>query len=202
MSCVGIRIDPAPALRLLIAAVPGDRLRDLVLELLLHGAPAGASAILAPATTAATDPAPAKRPRGWPKGVPRGPRKAKAENGTAAVEDYSVVRRRRYAEKRAAERANGGNSRGNGHACDQSVSAEAFWNHARKLSPKEPWRSVVRELDISNGAAREALRNTALPSGVAAATVARFLTLTTKSRLSRAARQRGPAPGRSQTRTR
>jgi hypothetical protein len=190
-------LDPAPALRLLIGAVPNDRLRELMLELLLHGAPAGApasaqAAMLAAATSVPDDPAPAKRRPGWPKGKARGKRKAKAANGTADVEDYSVVRRRRYAEKRAAERAakagvNGSptpvnhNAARNGAAANsEGVSAETFWNHARKLSPKEPWRAVVREFDISNGAAREALRNTALPSGVAAAAVARFLTLPAK----------------------
>lgn len=174
-------LDPAPALRLLIGAVPNDRLRDLMLELLLRGVPAGPSAILAPATATATDPAPAKRRSGWPKGVPRGPRKAKAENGAAAVEDYSAVRRRRYAEKRAAERASSGHAKGSGNGSGQEgISGREFWDHARKLSPKEPWRSVVRELDISNGGAREALRTTTLPPGVAAAAVARFLTLATK----------------------
>ena len=66
---------------------------------------------------------------------------------------------------------------GNGHSNGESVSAEAYWAHARKLSPREPWRAVVRELGNSDGAAREAQRTMVLPSGVVAAAIARFLAL-------------------------
>jgi hypothetical protein len=60
-------INPTPALRSLIAAIPDNRLRELVLEMLLASLTANAPA---PATTM---PAPAKRPRGRPRGPPEPP---------------------------------------------------------------------------------------------------------------------------------
>ena len=75
--------------------------------------------------------------------------------------------------------ATASNGASNGHD-EGTVDPTAFWNHARRLSPREPWRAITNELGVSNGAAREALRNTALPAGVATAALARFLTLTKK----------------------
>ena len=192
MRAINPALEPAPILRALIAAVPDDRLRDLVLELALRDAPSGAPATPADSGADQARPAPRRLVRGAPRCPPGESRRRQPTHGETAAERSS---RRRLANAVGAKRGRGaprakaaGNGHGNGKPATrqrrgratEGVSAETFWNHARKLSPKEPWRAVVRELDISNGAAREALRNTALPSGVAAAAVARFLTLTTK----------------------
>ena len=120
----------------------------------------------APALPVVPTPAPVKRTRrGWSKARRLAFEKAKATNGSAGpADDRQAERRRRSREwesaKRAAERAakaavNGSptpvnhNAAKNGAAANsEGVSAETFWNRARKLSPKEPWRSVVREFDI------------------------------------------------------
>ena len=90
-------IDPAPALRSLISAIPDDRLREFVLEVLLD--------CLTAATTPAT-PAARRRPRGRPRkqrptGRPRGrPRKA----ATADTAPKPATRRRRDPARLAAQR--------------------------------------------------------------------------------------------------
>src|SRR3954469_2478375 len=53
---------------------------------------------------------------------------------------------RRAAHRAAAARPDNGHGNGNGHDKGGEISAETFWAHARKLSPREPWRCVVREL--------------------------------------------------------
>jgi hypothetical protein len=52
-----------------------------------------------------------------------------------------------------------------------------LWKHAAKLEPKAPWRAVVRELGVPEGAAQNAHRDGALPPNISAAAAARFLTL-------------------------
>ena len=153
--------EPAPILRALIAAVPDNRLRDLVLELALHGAPSEEPATPAPAPAPAVAPTPAKRKRtrpGWSAARRAAFEKAKAAAPAAAARpDYNTVRReRRAAERvaRAAQKAGNGHSNGNG----EGISAEAFWAHARRLSPREPWRAITREFGGSDADAREALR--------------------------------------------
>jgi len=68
-------IDPAPALRSLIAAIPDDRLREFALEILLVTLTAKVP-IARAAPAMATPSVPGKRPRGWSRGRPRGPRKS------------------------------------------------------------------------------------------------------------------------------
>jgi hypothetical protein len=63
------------------------------------------------------------------------------------------------------------------HGNDTTISAEALWEHARKLEPRQPWRAVVRELGVRDGAAQFAHRNQAMPPNVSPAAAARFLTL-------------------------
>ena len=101
---IDISLDPAPVLRSLIAAIPDNRLRDVVLELALRGVPSEAPAT--PAAPAASPRPAAKRTRpGWSKARRLAFEKAKATNGTAAAAkpDYNTVRR----ERRAAERPRG-----------------------------------------------------------------------------------------------
>ena len=70
-------------------------------------------------------------------------------------------------------KGNGAAASGNG----STVSAAALWEHARKLEPRQPWRAVARELGISDGAARLAHRNLAMPADISPVAAARFLTL-------------------------
>jgi hypothetical protein len=68
---------------------------------------------------------------------------------------------------------NGAGAHGNG----ATISAEALWEHARKLEPRQPWRTVARELGVRDGAAQLAHRNLAMPADVSPVAAARFLTL-------------------------
>lgn len=194
MRAITQTLDTAPALRALIAAVPADRLRDLVHELVLRDLPSEAPAVAAPALVhtvpaqapapaepAVPKPTPARRARkGWPKGVRRGSR-----NGTlksTAGGDYSAVRRQHYAEKQAANKAQAANGNGDHDAPDEDegITAEVFWAHAKQLSPQDPCRAVVRELGSSERSARDAQKTMALPFGVATSAVARFLAISVK----------------------
>jgi hypothetical protein len=165
-------IDPAPALRSLIAALPDDRLREFVLEMLLANLTAKAPA---PATTM---PAPAKRPRGRP----RGPRKSTL--AVAAADEKLAQQRQRDAalkrEKRAAARAAAKANGGNGSSSTEAAatkSATKLWQHAEKLQPKAPWRAIVREFGINEAVAQDAHRTHKLPPGITADAVSRFLEL-------------------------
>jgi hypothetical protein len=144
------------ALRTLIAAIPDDRLRELVLELMLNGLAASAPA--APAEA----PALAKRRGGWPRGRRRGARKARA---TAARK--VATRRRRYSRQPKANGSNGA----------ETGSAKTLWQHAERLQPKAPWRAVVREFGINEAVAQDAHRNHTLPPGITPDAAARFLEL-------------------------
>jgi hypothetical protein len=110
-------IDPVPALRSLIAALPDDRLRAFVLEELL------ATLTTATAPAARDDANGRKRPsalrkrrldtpapatsagagkRGWPRGRPRGPRKATL---AAAAAEAKLAQRRREEARRSCRRS-------------------------------------------------------------------------------------------------
>ena len=170
-------VDPAPALRSLISAMPDDRLREFVLEVLLAGltaAPASARA-KAPAT-----PAPAaKRSRGWPRGRPRGRRKPadKAARLTAQRRRDAEKKREQRAAARAAQAKPNGSNGGNGSSSTEAASAKTLWQHAEKLQPKAPWRAIVREFGINEAVAQDAHRTRKLPPGITGDAVSRFLEL-------------------------
>jgi hypothetical protein len=177
-------IDPAPALRSLIAAIPDDRLRELVLEILT-----------APARVTKPPAIVAKRFGGWPLGKKRGrPRKttttkaAKARAKRAAADaktsaakvngaDGADPRERRRERDRArhAAKAAAIGPAGGAAAAAEAASAKTLWQHAEKLQPKAPWRAVVREFGINEAVALDAHRIHKLPPGIAADAVARFL---------------------------
>jgi hypothetical protein len=164
-------IDPAVALRSLIAAIPDDRLREFTLEILLATLTAKE-----PPTKALPAPA-AKRPRGWPRGRPRGPR------NPADKAARLIGQRRRDAEKKRAARAAARaarqakhNGSSNGSATAETVAAK-LWQHAEKLQPKAPWRAIVREFGINEAVAQDAHRNHTLPPGITGDAVSRFLEL-------------------------
>jgi hypothetical protein len=162
-------IDPAPALRSLIAAIPDERLREFVLEVLLAGLPAAPASARAKAPAT---PAPAaKRPRGWPRGRPRGPRKP------ADKAARLVAQRRRDAEKKRAARAAARSARQAKPGSPETTPAQTLWQHAEKLQPKAPWRAVVREFGINEAVAQDAHRTHKLPPGITGDAVSRFLEL-------------------------
>ena len=179
-----MRPHPAAAdtIRTLIAAVPDERLRELFVELAL--------AALAVPAVEAPKPAPrnGRRRRARGKGWRRGKGEHKIDRRRRAYLDALNAKRRekrraaalaRVADGDAPKRrgrkpkSNGAEAHGNG----TTVSAEALWEHARKLEPKAPWRAVVRELGVSDGAAQLAHRNLAMPANISPAAAARFLTL-------------------------
>ena len=166
--------DPTHALRTLIAALPEDRLRALLLEILLGKLPSGAATADPPEPSA-----PTRRRAGWPRGKPRGPRKAKRR--TAA--------RRRSAKPRggvgqdsdpvadpAAEQANG-----SADDATTIITAATFWTHGK--SSTEPARgSPSREFDVKEPIAHNCNRNVRLPPHVGPMAIERFLSLETDAR--------------------
>jgi hypothetical protein len=169
-------VDPTPALRSVIAAIPDDRLREFVLEVLLAGLTAAPASVRAKAPATLT-PQAGTRPRGWPRGRPRGPRKP------ADKAARLVAQRRRDAEKKRAARAaaraarqakpNGSKGRGS----PEITPAQTMWQHAEKLQPKAPWRVIVREFGINEAVAQDAHRTHKLPPGITGDAVSRFLEL-------------------------
>jgi hypothetical protein len=178
-----MRPNPAAAdtIRTLIAAVPDDRLREIFLDL----------ALAALAVPAVAEPKPAarngRRRRGRGKGWRRGKGTHKIDRRRRAYLDALNAKRReerrlaREAQEAAGTaRRRGRKPKGNGaqpHGNGATVSAEALWEHARKLEPRQPWRAVARELGVSDGAAQLAHRNLAMPADVSPVAAARFLAL-------------------------
>jgi hypothetical protein len=158
---------PTSPLHALVAAVPLEALRQLVLTLLLQSGPA--PAVSAPAIA---EPAP-RIHRGWPRGVPRGPRKPAAGGRSRAQLDKINARRKAArAAARVAKQPNGG---GNGSTAGIEPTAAQVWQHAEKLQPKAPWRAIVREFGINEALAQDAHRTQKLPPGVGPEAAARFL---------------------------
>jgi len=129
----------------LVDELPERRVRELLTELLtatVTSAPAKAKP--AAAATLAT--------RSSPKA------KVKPE-----VNEKLIGRRKRYAAKRAAEqekrKADAGEKPTNGIR----VTAEVLWRHAEKLTPGKPWRSVSRELSVTEPEAKSCYAAMQLP---------------------------------------
>ena len=151
----------------LVAAIPIEALRGLLLSLILDGTGAGTPQAEPPAS--ALQPA-AKRRCGWPKGRPRRPAIAKANVAVAAYEtpDPKLAARHRHNASRRAKRA-----------AEPTRSARALWQHAETLQPKTPWRAVARALELNDAVCLDAYRSGHLPPGVAASAIERFLELPT-----------------------
>jgi hypothetical protein len=99
-------------------------------------------------------------------------RRAKRQAAKAAAPGNGRKRRGRKP-KAAAAAGNGAEATADGRRVP--VTAKAFWRHAAKLSPQEPWRAIVRELGVAESTAQGAMRDAVLPCTPRAA--ARFLTL-------------------------
>jgi hypothetical protein len=161
------------AFHAVLAALPENRLRDLVLELLF-----------APFTTTT-----AHRKVGRPR--------------TAAVEEDNVVvplqrngrrrrkgavtdpklaeRRARYAANRKAKRQAAAKAikatAGNGQ--DAAITPQAFWQHAEKLEPTRPWLAVTRQFDLKEAIAQNCYRKLSLPRSIGPMAITKFLSLET-----------------------
>jgi hypothetical protein len=154
----------------LIAALPDERLREFVLEILLASLTEKAPA---PATTM---PAPAKRPRGRPRGPRKSTMVAKASDAKLAQRQRdAALKREKRAAARAARQAKPNGS--NGRNSPEITSAQTLWQHAEKLQPKAPWRAIVREFGINEAVAQDAHRTHKLPPGITGDAVTRFLEL-------------------------
>jgi hypothetical protein len=177
-------------LQTLVAALPDEALRPLVLALLQNGASA-------PAAEPATPPRRAARPRlvakprrgGWPKGKPRRGRPPKVETAAALEAKLAARRERNNAAARAkrsaakvehastsAQQTADQASNGNG-VTQPKPTAAMLWAHAATLSPKAPWKAVARELGTNEQQAVDCYRLRKFPPGVAADALALFLEL-------------------------
>jgi hypothetical protein len=168
------------AFHAVLNALPEDKLRTLILELLLAGL---------------TPPAPLARQRkvGRPRksveeeNVVPVHRHARRRRGRAVDEAKLAERRKRYAATRKAKRqaakaakaikAAAPAAAGNGQ--DAAVTPQAFWQHAEKLEPTRPWLAVTREFDVKEAIAQNCYRKLSLPPHVGPMAISQFLTLQT-----------------------
>ena len=153
-------------LRALIATVPNQRLRELVVELILTALRCLAARSSEPAVPTGNG-----RRRHWLSA-----RRA-AENATRRERrltnaDGAPKRRGRRPKANADAPGNGSEPTANGPS---GVSPEALWEHAAKLEPKAPWRAIARKLGVAEAAAQAAQRDKILPCTPRAA--ARLMTL-------------------------
>ena len=156
----------ASTIRALIAAVPEERLRELIVELILTALRCLAAS---PGSSEPAVPTGNGRRRHW------SPARRAAENDKRRKR--RLVRagsapKRRGRKGNADAPSNGSELTANGRS---GVSPKALWEHAAKLEPKAPWRAIVRELGVNEGAAQQAQRDGILPCTPRAA--ARFMTL-------------------------
>ena len=185
--------DTAATVRTLVAAIDNERVRELLVELLLSG-------LTASAPPAHQD-APRRRPprkRGRQLAARTGkPAPSKASGLAERRREYN----RRYAAKRrAAERAklahaasraarskstaragkphkaNSGDNNASAVA-PRALTPQAFWCHAEKLVPGRPWLAVTREFDVGDLIAQACYRDKRLPPHVGPMAVTQFLEL-------------------------
>jgi hypothetical protein len=193
---------PAATVRTLVAAIADDRIRDLLITLLLnglappparrHGPPHKAAAPDKPrrgrppgqsaqAATGTNGPA---RQSGRRKPGPKPKYKSAAELAARKAKRTAQRRHQRHAAK-AANAANaatapyGKNANGNGgdNQPPPAISAQALWAQARKLEPQAPWKAVCREFGLPEYAARRSFDINSMPKGLQPMALTRFLEL-------------------------
>jgi hypothetical protein len=185
---------PATTVQALIAVIPDDRLREVLLALMLNG-PMKAPAAL---PTAPTPRRPAKRRRGWTRGKPRGPRKAKRNGavrkrspGSRPPPDRERRRPGGQARCRCCLRATPAGGQENRRTRRrarrqrrQQRGQRPGGRHSRevlgarkRLEPGRPWLAVAREFDVKETVARGAYDAQRLPPQVGPMAVTRFLAL-------------------------
>jgi hypothetical protein len=158
--------DPATTVRTLVGAIADDRVRDVLVELLLGTLTPPPAASTPPAPAAAPDPDPAARRREQNRKYAAA-RRAKRQQA-AATKPAAQAARKRAGRPR---KDNGGN--GN----DPVVTPQAFWHHAEKLEPTKPWLAVAREFNVKEAIAQNCYRNQSLPPHIGPMAVTKFLTL-------------------------
>jgi hypothetical protein len=183
-------LDTATIVRALVGSISEDRLRGLVVALIMDE--------LFPSTSVS---GPRRRGRGRPPEAAKlvqnddigevsnrdGRRAVNGRRRRKQPDDAKLLaRRQRYAAKRKAKRraarvvaAGGGeaaaaNGQGGGGV---EVSAQSLWRHAEKIEPQAPWRAVVRELGVKDIHAQAAYRKLSLPPQVGPMAVEKFLAL-------------------------
>jgi hypothetical protein len=194
------RAVPASApLRVLVAAIPDERLARLVIEMMsLNGAGPDAAAATPPESQPVT-----RKRVGWPKGKKREPRSDKgvkrgpravpvpvAATVTPATPDpkpaprghtrgaqdrQNAARRAKRAAARATRESNGkANGADNGVGSEPSP-AQRLWGHARQISPTTPWKAVASALGTNMAQTVDAWRNKTLPPGIDTGAIERFI---------------------------
>jgi hypothetical protein len=157
-----------------LAALPENRLRNLVLELLFS-----------PFTTT-TQHRKIGRPR---KGDVEGEnvvplqRNGRRRRKGAVDETKLAARRQRAAASRRAKRhaakaieaTKPAAAAGNG--TDAPVTAQAFWQRCEQIEPSAPWHIPVREFGIREAIAQQAFRARTLPPRIGPMALNRFLEL-------------------------
>ena len=156
----------ANTVQTLIAAIPDQRLRALVTEILA----AVVRCLTAETAASAPDPVPdnGRRRRSRDKARAHWSQAQRDAHNAKLREQRKLAaasrsQRRSHRPKIASENKTsaGDGTSGNGTGSGQ-VSAKALWKQAAKLEPKAPWRAVVRELGVPEGAAQNAHRDGAL----------------------------------------
>jgi hypothetical protein len=159
-------------LHTLIAVLPDEALRPLLLELLRNGAGTDL-----PAAPVQDDPASApRRPRrrgGWPKGEKRGrPRKgARADADTKRLERNERAKlwaRKTRAAAKAALQADSHQAGNGASTASTGITPAQLWEHAARVSPKTPWKAVAREFGTNEAQALDCWRTGSLIPGIAA----------------------------------
>ena len=150
-------------IRALIATIDEQRLRALIVELIITALRCMAASPASPEVAA--PPSNGRRRRHWS-------RARRAAENTKRREKRRATPRRRSRRPKVDASGNGSEPTANGRF---AVSPAALWEHAAKLEPKAPWRAIVRELGVTESAAQAAQRDGILPCTPRAA--ARFMTL-------------------------
>ena len=188
-------IDSA-TVRALINAVPENRLRGILTELVLNGQSGLATSPASPTPTRRR-----RRRRRRRGGGPWGrPSKATASNGAAAGEPKQRAARPAHNEKRRAKRHAAAAAKTaapstpiasttparRGRPAQEAAPPSAngveinpieFWAHAQKIAPGHPWTAVARQLGCNAAQCQDAYRSMTLPPSINKIAAARFLTI-------------------------
>lgn len=160
-----------------LAALPQDRLRNLVLELMFS-----------PFTTTTQH-----RKRGRPRkhadegnvvslhqrkpGRKRRRKSVDAAKLAARRKRYAANRRAKRQAARAAKAIKAAGAAATATNGQDVASIESFWKHAQCLSPQTPWKRVASEFGVNENAARHAFKSNSLPPRMGPMSVERFLAL-------------------------
>jgi hypothetical protein len=152
-------------IRVLVGAIAENRIRDLLIELLINClAPGSPRRGRRPKEAPAVDLTERKRERA---------RKYAAKKRAAAKEAARSAVSAATGKRCGRPRKNGSN----GNGTESAVTAKAFWQHAEKLEPTRPWRAVIREFDVKEAIAQNCYRKLSLPPSIGPMAITKFLTL-------------------------